>query len=165
MKIFEKKDVYSWANAEEAKEYIGGKGYFVDSLTELENDIKNGRIFILKDIDAETALSTFKTRNFTKTLFLPADKVKEIEEPKKYRPFLNIEEFKKITYGDFCTSCIGETIQIEHKITSERYDLMIVGTFQNGLVLPLYGELNMKQLFDTFKLCLIGKWQPFGVEE
>lgn len=163
MKTFDKKDVFSWSNAEEAKMlYLNKRGYFGNTLKQIQENIKNENSYILKGVDTESATYTFLTEHFIDPLFLPISKVKK---ETKYRPFLNIEEFKKLTYGDFCTQCIGETIQIEHKITSERYSLMIIGTFQNGLVLPLYGELNMKQLFDTFKLYQFDKWQPFGVEE
>ena len=95
---------------------------------------------------------------------MPADKVKEVEE-KKYRPFKNVAEFKKYIYGDYCVSCIEQTIKIEDINTSEIYELMIVGAFVNGLVLPLYGALTMDQLFNKFKLKFNDQFLPFGVEE
>jgi hypothetical protein len=32
--LFDKKDIFSWANCEEAKKYIGEEGYFCDELRE-----------------------------------------------------------------------------------------------------------------------------------
>ena len=50
MKTFDKKDVFSWSNAEEAKQYIGKDCYFAHSIGVLSEHIKTGVIGTLKDI-------------------------------------------------------------------------------------------------------------------
>ena len=165
MKTFDKKDVYSWSNCEEAKTYIGKTGYFNNDFESIKRAIELGDPAVLDRVDTNS-IWCFKALGVSLCfgLFLPADKVKEVEE-KKYRPFKNVAEFKKYIYGDYCVSCIEQTIKIEDINTSEIYELMIVGAFVNGLVLPLYGALTMDQLFNKFKLKFNDQFLPFGVEE
>lgn len=166
MKTFDKKDVFSWSNAEEAKTYIGKTGYFNNDFESIKRAIELGDPAVLDRVDTNS-IWCFKALGVSLCfgLFLPADKVKEVEKPKKYRPFKNVAEFKKYIYGDYCVSCIEQTIKIEDINTSEIYELMIVGAFVNGLVLPLYGALTMDQLFNKFKLKINDQFLPFGVEE
>ena len=165
MKTFDKKDVYSWSNCEEAKTYIGKTGYFNNDFESIKRAIELGDPAVLDRVDTNS-IWCFKALGVSLCfgLFLPADKVKEVEE-KKYRPFKNVAEFKKYIYGDYCVSCIEQTIKIEDINTSEIYELMIVGAFVNGLVLPLYGALTMEELFRKFKLKFNDQFLPFGVEE
>ena len=165
MKTFDIKDVFSWSNAEEAKTYIGKTGYFNNDFESIKRAIELGGPAVLDRVDTNS-IWCFKALGVSLCfgLFLPADKVKEVEE-KKWRPFKNVAEFKKYIYGDYCVSCIEQTIKIEDINTSEIYELMIVGTFVNGLVLPLYGALTMDQLFNKFKLKFNDQFLSFGVEE
>lgn len=169
MKKFDIKDVFSWSNAEDAKQYIGKQGYFADNLNDLQECVSNNNFKTLfsLDLDPETdvdSIFSITESDYYYALFLPEEKVKEVEE-KKYRPFKNVAEFKKYIYGDYCFSCIEQIIKIENINTSEIYELMIVGAFVNGLVLPLYGALTMDQLFNKFKLKINDQFLPFGVEE
>ena len=166
MKTFNKEDVYSWSNAEEAKQYINKEGYFSDDLDELNREINENKLYPLKEVNSNSAIcfvALSPIGRWSCGLFLPAEKVKVAE--KKYRPFKNVAEFKKYIYGDYCVSCIEQTIKIEDINTSEIYELMIVGAFVNGLVLPLYGALTMEELFRKFKLKFNDQFLPFGVEE
>lgn len=160
---FDKKDVITALNREEAEIYIGEKGYYCYR----NNDWRPCELVrvYLKDDDFDVrnvfTILDHKTEHEC-PMFLPADKVKEVEEEKKYRPFKNVDEF--MNHLDF--KCLmNNYIKVENKITSERYEFMIVGCFNNGIVLPLYGALIMDQLFKKFNICIDGKYQPFGVLE
>lgn len=86
MKTFDKKDVYSWSNAEEAKEYLGKDCYFAHSVGGLSEHIKTGVMGILKDIfnsNYDAVSCAFGDGTSTWGLCLPADKVKEVEEKKE----------------------------------------------------------------------------------
>lgn len=165
MKKFDIKDVFSWSNAEDAKQYIGKQCYFADSLMYLKNIVNKDEKYILKDVfDNE--------KNIVQRVFcdvdsdfwglcLPAEKVIEIKE-KKYRPFKSVDEF--MSHLDF-RCLMNNYVKVEDINTSKIYELMIVGAFVNGLVLPLYGALTMDQLFRKFKLKFNDQFLPFGVLE
>ena len=79
MKTFDKKDVYSWSNCEEARQYIGDEGYFRDTYCESLAAWHRG---ILQDVDPSMPVDCIfeDEENEIFGLFLPADKVKEVEE-------------------------------------------------------------------------------------
>lgn len=82
MKTFDKKDVYSWSNAEDAKKYIGKEGYFSNNFSALKIKVRNcDELTVLKNIDSY-GICCFNTDEHFEGfgLFLPADKVKEVEE-------------------------------------------------------------------------------------
>lgn len=165
MKTFDRKDVYSWSNAEEAKQYIEKKGYFADSIVGLNSAIRNKKLYELAEVsntDADMIDRVFRPFDSEMGfgLFLPIDKAKEDE--KKYRPFKNTDEFRDYLGFNFI---VNLSIKIEEKITSERYELAIIGFFKNGLVLPIYCDLTFEELFRKFNICIDDKWQPFGVKE
>ena len=165
MKTFDKKDVLSWSNAEDAKQYIGKYCYFADSLRYLKTIINEDKKYILKKVsnnekDMVQGVFCDVDGDFW-GLCLPADKVVEVKE-KKYRPFKSIDEF--MNHLDL-KSLMNNYIKVKEINTSEIYELMIVGAFVNGLVLPLYGALTMDQLFNKFKLKINDQFLPFGVEE
>ena len=163
MKEFDRKYIFSWANCEEAKQYIGKEGFIGNRLGEINENVKRGCTVTLQDVEDDTVdcfyfeMGIFK--DCSAGLFLPLDKVKEVEE-KKYRPFKNIDEF--MNHLDL--KCLmNNYIKVEDINTSEIYELMIVGAFVNRLVLPLYGALTMDQLFRKFKLKFNDQFVPFGV--
>jgi hypothetical protein len=167
MKKFDIKDVFSWSNAKDAKQYIGKACYFADSISTLKDKIDADSVHILEKIinNPETQINCIfhdQVSMFGYGLCLPADKVIDIEKTKKYRPFKSVYEFKKYLGFNFI---VNLDIKIEEKITSERYELAIIGFFKNGLVLPIYCDLTMEELFRKFNICIDGKWQPFGVLE
>ena len=166
MKKFDIKDVFTWSNAEDAKQYIGKECYFADRLEDLKNDVDRDIKYILQDVsnqEQDFIHSVFCDSDLDRWgMCLPAEKVKEVEEPKQYRPFKNADEFRDYLGFNFI---VNLSIKIEEKITSERYELAIIGFFTNGLVLPIYCDLTFEELFSKFNICIDGKWQPFGVEE
>lgn len=95
-KTFDRKDVYSVLNAEDASQYVGTKGYFADTLSCLNEKVRKNMLDPLDDVNQ---LHDFPFISYVTgfLFFLPADKVKEVEEEKKWRAFKDIEEFKKET--------------------------------------------------------------------
>lgn len=167
MKVFDKKDVFSWANCEQAKAYIGKEGYFTNNFKGLIDSVTNNRpthtlINIIDNGDIDCFFANDIT--FAYGLFLPADKVKEVEKPKKYRPFKNLNELKQCISKDTLT-CLDHGIEIIDNSKGSQYRFMILGTFANGIILPLYGVITFEQLFKKFKININGNWQPFGMLE
>lgn len=169
MKTFDIKDVYSWSNAEEAKQYIGACGYFADSLADLQECVSNNNIMRLFNIclepkiDVDSVFSLAET-DYQYALFLPVDKVKEVKE-KKYRPFETIEEFVK-TIGD-----IGTIITYrEKKEPSKEMRGIFTGYMWDracrGWILGLGATLyRLENLFELAEYKYKNEWQPFGIEE
>ena len=85
--ILEKDDVFSWANAEEAKEYIGKKCYLGDSLDDLQKKIKDKESSVLKKIFTWSSVHVdivFAGPSQVFGLCLPVEKVKK--EAPTYTP-------------------------------------------------------------------------------
>ena len=169
MKTFDIKDVFSWSNAEEAKQYIGEKGYFADNLNDLQECVSNNNFQTLfsLDLDPETdvdSIFSITEIDYKYALFIPAEKVKEVEE-KKYRPFETIEEFIK-TIGD-----IGTIITYrEKKEPSQEMRGIFTGYMWDracrGWILGLGATLyRLENLFELAEYKYKNEWQPFGVEE
>lgn len=80
MKTFDKKDVLTVVTVEEARKYIGKEGYFADRYSDLEGLIEDNLLVKLIAIDSDCSYC-FRSLNVGDYgLFLPIDKVKEIEE-------------------------------------------------------------------------------------
>ena len=81
MKTFDKKDVYSWSNCEEARQYIGEEGYFCDTFHESLAAWYRG---MLQDVDQSMPVDCIfeDEENEVFGLFLPADKVKKLKKKK-----------------------------------------------------------------------------------
>ena len=96
-KTFDRKDVYSWSNVNSADSYIEQEGYFGNSFQELEKHINDDETAILTCCcESKNVNCAFKNeRNISYGLFIPKDKVKEIKEEKKWRPF-TLDEFNKV---------------------------------------------------------------------
>lgn len=176
MKTFNKEDMFSWGNAEEAKQYIGKLCYFGDSLYELKKNIEINHSKTLLWVDNNNSTvgvnSIFEcvseddpnSIHYSQGLMIPVDKVKEVEE-KKYRPFKNPEEFAKVVFNSKEKNTVACHIKVKDIAKKEEYIFLIQGIFIDGLILPLYGMLTFQQLFQTFIICYHDEWQPFGVKE
>ena len=79
MKTFDKKDLYSWSNCEDARNYIGRLGLFSNSLEDLSLGTQN--IFKLSSIDAGSA-TCFKPEGSTVSyaFFVPRSKVIDLDD-------------------------------------------------------------------------------------
>ena len=90
MKKFDKKDLYSWSNCEDARSYIGSLGLFSNSLEDLSLSTQN--IFKLSAIDADSA-TCFKPEGSTVSyaFFVPWKKVIDLYDCVKIpRYFVNM---------------------------------------------------------------------------
>ena len=171
-KTFDKKDVYSWSNCEEARQYIGKFGYFSDCCFDDLNDWSHGeltQIYPFNDIDEIFSFndrSSFDDR-YKYGLFLPAEKVRETKSI-ELRPFKDCAELcqhVRVTGEDLYA---GLTLNIRNK--------------ENKIVRQvLVTEINYGKPFIALGICLFdlenlfrgyewqdedtGDWRPFGVEE
>lgn len=164
MKKFDIKDVFSWSNAEDAKQYIGKEGYFSNNFSALKIKVRNcDELTMLKNIDSYGICCFNTDENFEGFgLFLPADKIKEIEEPKKYRPFKSTDEFLKFYK-------VGQVVHLKNKNNNLEQLTSIVSVFINCYCCVCLGinngALPFEDLFKKYEIEINGKWQPFGVEE
>lgn len=166
MKTFNKKDVFTLVTAEEAKAYISKRGYFGDSFEELESDIKSGYSEKLKEVFPDRYTSIVFRPYASDTsygLFIPVDKIKEVEEPKKYRPFETIEEFVK-TIG-----YIGTIITYRTKKDPAQEMIGIFTGYMwdsacRGWILGIGASLyRLENLFELAEYKHKNEWKPFGV--
>lgn len=170
MKTFDKKDVFTLVTAEEAKAYIGKQGYFGDSFSELEEDIKKGCSGRLEDVFPDRYTSIVFRPYACETsygLFIPTDKVKEVKEPKKWRAFKDIEEFKKET-GLGLLSIVQYRYIIEkpRNLTTTGFGVITdFCTCSDKTYYITIGDtsFNLNELFDYEYLDEHGDWKPFGV--
>lgn len=168
IKTFDKKDVFSVLNAEDASRYVGEKGYFADDLQTLKQNVEENRLYKLHKISANYTFpfrgeKEYDLNNFS--LFLPADKVKE---EKKYRPFkdcIELCQHVRVTGEDLYA---GLTLNIRNKknkivrqvlVTEINYGKPFIGL---GICL-----FDLKNLFRGYEWQdeENGDWQPFGVLE
>lgn len=163
MKIFDRKDVYSWSNAEEAKKYIGKKGYMSDSIIGLKEAINISRVYELKDIDEDSSFCFYRPQvNYGRGLFLPADKVKEVEE-KKWRAFRTYDELKENGL------ILGLHLPYRRKDNIKQRNVGIITCFQlvdNELKISIGpNTFSLNQLFNEYERYDELEWKPFGIEE
>ena len=175
MKTFDKKDVYSWSNAEEAKTYIGKTGYFNNDFESIKRAIELGDPAVLDRVDTNS-IWCFKALGVSLCfgLFIPAEKVKveeieEIEEPKKYRPFKSIKEFVEVTGLD-----VGQTVflrQIKGVFAGQwtaKYLITAITNYVDDTPSITFGNdlWTVEELAEKYEYSKdYIKWLPFGVEE
>ena len=160
-KTFDKKDVYSWANCEEAKQYLNQKGYFSDSYSDDTNHWQYGK---LNAVDPNNTMNGVFVcdDNFSYGLFIPKDKVKEVKEEKKYRPF-TLEEFNKVIP-------MGAVFKCRYKSNDAKdvYSIYYHANLdcENGFQAIFFEDSyhHFDYCFYEMELFLNGRWQPFGVE-
>lgn len=76
---FDKKDVLSWATSDEAKQFIGKKGFIGDSLGEIRESLNRGATVILQDVEDDVDCFFYEMGIFEDChagLFLPLDRVR-----------------------------------------------------------------------------------------
>lgn len=175
MKIeFDKKDIITAINCEDAKEYINKKGYYGYSLAEWE-PCKLLNVYLKETTDVR---DTFYVNDHGSVhfcpMFIPADKIKK---PKKqWRPFKTIQEFRK-ALGDkkggiFILLNIGDEIIYRPKSESNtEYHVSFNGykKINNQFQYALLGVwfYDLKNLFDNYEFLdkRTNQWKPFGVQE
>jgi hypothetical protein len=151
-------DILTCVDVEEAKLYIGQKGYFADHLDAFEdlNGINKCRDFdVLVRFD-EWELP-FVAGNIHWRYFLPEDRLKPAE--KKYRPF-TVEEFTR-RIGD-----VGGCVRYRFKDDSEVFRSVITEIREtSGFVMLGNSLISVERLLSDFEYYDNGTWKPFGMEE
>ena len=136
MKTFDKKDLYSWSNCEDARSYIGSLGLFSNSLEDLSLGTQN--IFKLSTIDADSA-TCFKPEGSTVSyaFFVPWDKVIDLADCVKIpRYFANMLPM-------LCANAIG----------SINYRIHNYGYYESRS-----SDINNLELANQFKRYLNGEY-------
>ena len=168
-KLFELRDVFCFANAEKAKEYLGKDCYFGSSLEDLAHSVEqNYNRYTLHSIDLErddAKVFTIDTGvDFEVASFcLPKKKVIRLDA--KYRPFKNLDEL-----ADFLETSVpnlvGKILHYKDKATGKEYISMISNVSLSNSRVRLDGWSNsLENLFNDYELWNGEKWIPFGVLE
>ena len=181
-KLFNKEDILTTLTADNAK--IGDKGYFGDTLKDIEDSVECGKVCSLVWIDNKNhSVYAFKDDFFEDlfALFLPINKVKN-KEP-TYRPFNCLDElfnffFPEYIKDNFCDQTekalffLGKTIILKNRYHDDIKVMTIkeVDFFNNcsGDGGSDNIELNcftLLYLFNNFEIKKDGKFVPFGIKE
>ena len=168
-KLFELRDVFCFANAEKAKEYIGKVCYFGSSLEDLAHSVEqNYNRYALHSIDldrddakvfvVDTGVD-FEVASFC----LPKKKV--IRPDTKYRPFKNLDELANFleTTVQFLA---GQILHYKGKATGKEYISVISDICLSNNRVRINGwSDSLENLFNDYELWNGEKWIPFGVLE
>lgn len=146
-------------DVEEAKQFIGKKGYVTDFLQDFCN-LNKVKTSELKTV-SHTELFCYFCGSTGKKYFLPVEWVKEPE--KKYRPY-TMNEFK----AEFK---IGMVLTLRDRNAPDYvYQVMYLGNRQydesdsdNNTIFLSQRFFSLRELFNMFEIVRNGEWQPFGV--
>ncbi|MDY6246012.1 MAG: hypothetical protein SPL83_02070 [Succinivibrio sp.] len=182
--LFNTKDLLTVATADQA--VVGTKGFFGDNLSNLIVKVKQGKVETLTDVTPDVAYCfesnddlhyvfflpidkvekpyrALESREKSFNLFLPADKVKEVEEnEKKWRAFEDFNEFKIWT-----GKSVGSVIVYKDKLTNDELEAVITRSklYEDFVEIGAV-EYTFKELFDQWEwLNPRNEWVPFGVKK
>lgn len=173
-KNFDIADVFGPNDIDQAKAYIGKKGYRADRIEQFDDYIENkGPIDTLFSIGKSRNNYPFMTGCYY-SYFLPLEKVKKTEPTEtkvtyRYRPFRTIAEVDELLAKDsvkhYCF--VGSGLYLRYKakpnITKQiTITNLEVDTKTNRLL--FINSFTPKYLVKTFDIKLAGEWHPFGVE-
>lgn len=160
MKTFDKKDIFTCVTADEAIAYIGNNGYFANSLSGF-NHIDCFAPYSLDEVQIGTD-KPFVYKKESYALFLPANKIKDVEE-KKWRVFKNLDDLKNYT-----NKSVGSVLVYRQKNKDNTMKTSMITNYVFDTNCISLGNLpfSFETLFDEYEwLNEKGIWQPFGVEE
>lgn len=186
-KNFDIADVFGLNDIEQAKRYIGKKGYFADTLEMLDRTLTNCSTCLKEKLccigNLEKDFGYYCTKTSSKTIigfryFLPLDKVRkeyicdfnaDSLDDVKYRACKNIVEVMELLdKEEHGSNLVGTIIYIRHKITKTTETAMITNVQRrsNGEYLLIFGNAGytLNDLFNCIDIRIKGKYQPFGVE-
>lgn len=184
MKTFDKKDLITWFNRDQAE--VGKEYYFADSLSDIQNRVNGKYKFKLRSIDENRVNQPFECDDrtgFYWACILPEDKVIEKESEKKFRPLKNIKEMYELIFdiarnseifgiGDKSEEqCIYELISdcilhLKSKRFGDEYFTAIRGICKNeDIQILINSSFTFEELFDEFEIELNCKWVPFGISD
>lgn len=154
-------DIFTCTNIEEAKQFIGKRGYFADCMISFE-DLSQRELYNLDRIDDDEI--PFVSGNVHWRYFLPVDNLKPVE--KKYRPY-TLEEFLNEGF-----EVLNEGLEIvvfrEKGNPSMEYHVRYNGYRKcDNVYKVILGNISymFSDLFEDFERFYNGRWYPFGVKE
>lgn len=176
MKTFDKKDLITWFNRDQAE--VGKEYYFASCLSDIQNRVNDGECkFKLHSIDENRVDQPFECDDrtcFCWACILPVDKVIEKEPKKKFRPLKNIKEFYKLVFyteGKSEEDCVYELISdcilhLKSKRFGDEYFTAIRGICKNeDFQILIDSSFTFEELFEEFEIELDGEWKPFGISD
>lgn len=171
---FDIKDVKSWATRHEVK--VDDKGYFSNSISQLQND----KYLLLTTIDCivDDTGYCFVPKGYGDgfDFFLPVDAVKKDKSKKKHRPFKDAYEFYKFLVNpslarkDFSNKLLlNLPITWRKKDTSNFTTTELITSVEvaviDGCHLTSINNKELKYWFANYEIEINGEWQPFGAVE
>ena len=190
---FDINDVFNSKDAEKAKKYLNQKGYFADSLEDLDENLKldNPRkgsllvhVGVLTDLyDDKFGTYAFGTDSGVEfKYFLPYDSVSnrkffnlfkpshKEEHKVEYRPCENIKEVMNLVgVGSRKNDLIGVVVTLKNKTFGTIIRTMIteVLEFEDGTCDIVLGntQFTLKDAFDIYEINIGDEYLPFGVKD
>lgn len=173
-KNFDIADVFGFDDTEQAKAYIGKKGYYADRIEQFDDYIENKSHF-------DTLYSISKSRNDYPFMtgcyyayFLPLEKVKKTEPTEtkvtyRYRPFRTIAEVDELLAKDavkhYCF--VGSDLYLRYKAKPniiKHIEITSLEVDTNTCELRFINGFTPRHLAKNFDIKIAGRWLPFGVE-
>ena len=186
-------DVFNSKDAKKAKKYLNQKGYFADSLEDLDENLnldspRKGGLLVHVGILTDLYVGKFGTYAFGSDsgvefkYFLPYDSVsnrkffnlfksEHKEEYKvEYRPCENIKEVMNLVgVGSRKNDLIGVVVTLKNKTVGTIIRTMITETleFEDGTCDIVLGntQFTLKDVFDIYEINIGDEYQPFGVKD
>lgn len=147
--------IFNCFSAEDAKKYVGQKGYFADRIHPYQ-DLDKTYFGTLDKVDDDEI--PFKTGRIFYQLFLPAAYVRPVEEKKKWRPF-TLAEFR-------ARFPLLSTVTFQEKKEGIPKTFCFIGYKADGRIILGNNWCSLNNLFENYELKdEDGNWTPFGVEE
>lgn len=165
--LFNKNDVYSVLNVDEAKVYEDKKGYFGNSLDDLQRAVEaDNSDFLVKVMTTDTESKPFISVSgpcdglLHNALFLPVDRVKKVKN--EYRPFTLFEFNETFKLGQIITFRSADT---DKGIFGKSIYTGYLYTEDGDIKIDLAGHLyTLDELLETFEYQnTYGGWYKFGV--
>lgn len=181
-KNFDIEDVFGPNDTEQAKAYIGKKGYYADYINQLDEFIENK-----KHIGPLYSIDTVKDDTFERfvvgssfdyschyTFFLPLDKVKKTEPTEtkvtyRYRPFRTVAEVDELLVKDnvkhYCY--VGSDLYLRYKVypnITKHIEITNLEVDTNTNELRFINGFTPRHLAENYDIKIAGCWFPFGVE-
>lgn len=179
-KNFDIEDVFGFDDTEQAKAYIGKKGYYADHIEKLDDYIENkSHIDTLYTINKSRDIYRFMVGCSYDycgyyTYFLPLEKVKKTEPTEtkvtyRYRPFRTIAEVDEVLAKDnvkhYCF--VGSDLYLRYKAKPNIIKHILITNLEvdtNTNELRFINGFTTNHLAKNFDIKIAGCWLPFGVE-
>lgn len=180
LRNFNLEDVFGSNDVEQAKAYIGKKGYCADYIEDLDDYIENkSHIDKLYAIDENLGLFHYVvgcsydySGNYN--YFLPLEKVKKTEPAEtkvtyRYRPFRTVAEVDELLAKDsvkhYCF--VGSDLYLRYKAKPNITKHIVITNLEvdtNTCELRFINGFTPRHLTKNFDIKIAGGWLPFGVE-